>query len=92
MVVSKLETIMGLLLAEGMGREEGEDGQPGGHGVCVCVLRDSRGREGRLLVSPSYCSRCSDLSFSEDHDVLPKGSLHWTRDTSLFFIFFENPK
>ncbi len=38
---------MGLLLVEGR-RREGEDGQPGGHGVCVCVLRGSRGREGGI--------------------------------------------
>ena len=44
-VVSRLETIMRLLLVEGRRRGE-EDGQPVGHGVCLHVLRDSRGREG----------------------------------------------
>ena len=48
--------------------------------VCVCVLRGSRGsrgREGGLLVSPCYCSRCSGLRFSEGSAVLQaaEGSL-----------------
>ena len=58
-----------------------EDGQPGGHGVCVCVCVDRKqmesGSEGGLLVSPCYCSRCSGLRFSEGYDVLQaaEGSL-----------------
>ena len=44
----------------------------------ICVLekqkresgREGGGREGGLLVSPSYCSRCSGLGFSEGSDVL----------------------
>jgi hypothetical protein len=63
---------MGLLLMEGRRREEKEDGQPGGHGVFVCIERQSRegAREGGLLVSPCYCSRCSGLTFSEGYDFL----------------------
>ncbi len=76
---------MGLLLVEGRRREGG--GQTAGRTrcvcvcvcvyVCVCVLRGSRGREGGLLVSPCYCSRCSGLRFSEGYDVLQaaEGSL-----------------
>ena len=57
---------MGLLLAEGRGREDGEDGQPDGHGpVCVCVLRGRRGREGGREAMQQSCNRCNRAATEE---------------------------